>query len=445
MPKYASKNKRSRFHPYVRTAARVVGGVINRYGKYMAGKALQSGAQSVRNFLDGYSSRISYRDYVRGKGKGRSQVTPGGKIARLNRVGAISSKSAGRLKTRRFKKWAKKTLISKGGIELTSERGKVQATTDQTLWVGHSCVCMEDLALMSWRLIIKKLFAKCGVCVRSFTEVATQNAYNVSAGDLIVVRYQTADIGAVLAVSYTVVAGDTFDTFAIYFNTLAAFNVPNVTYKSIAFNPTVNAVGALSDASMVRMDLEFQNVEMYFKSTMKIQNRTVNAAGDDEDSVDNVPLYGKSYAGFGNGVVQLARATGSVTQQMIASSLSGYILGSAVDGGLDEPTHGQYFQYVTERGKVHLDPGFIKTSSLVYSKKMSLNALQQMIHEAVLNTKTRISFGKYRLFGIEKMIDTSAGGTTITVGLEINNYLSINMKSSFPNASQPLFLRSAAF
>jgi len=50
-----------------------------------------------------------------------------------------------------------------------------------------------------------------------------------------------------------------------------------------------------------QIDLSKCRIHLYAKSSLKLQNRTVNLnANNDDEDVDNVPLYVKSYFGSGN-------------------------------------------------------------------------------------------------------------------------------------------------
>lgn len=55
-----------------------------------------------------------------------------------------------------------------------------------------------------------------------------------------------------------------------------------------------------------RLDIDLRRCkfDIYVKSSLKIQNRTVNTdANNEADDVDNVPLYGKQFEGSGNYVL----------------------------------------------------------------------------------------------------------------------------------------------
>lgn len=367
--------------------------------------------------------------------------TPGGSKVMMNRTGASSSKSMGKIRTSRYR-ITKRQKSAKKGVEQTSERAHEATTTSQVLWIGHTSGANADAQFLMWRVIIKALFSKVGINIRNMFDDPLSSGYNLTAGDTIVVRFQAFD-NALSTATYTLIAGITFDYFVSYFAGLTALQGQGVTLKSITYVPTVNAVGTTSDPPMARLDLEHCYVKYYAKSSMKIQNRSLNSAGSSEN-VDNVPLYGRSYGGSGNGAVQLGPANGANITQLIANPNTGYIKGTASDLGMNEPIHQFYFQYVTQKGKVHLDPGYVKTSVLYHKQNISLNRLNQILSTINSDVRVRNPFGKYRFFGLERMIDTSAVGSpaSITVGVEINSYMNMSLYFRFPNATVPIFSRS---
>jgi len=79
-------------------------------------------------------------------------------------------------------------------------------------------------------------------------------------------------------------------------------------------------------------------------------------------------------------------------------------------------------------GKVRIEPGQIKTSVLKYAKRISFRELQRELNKSddifyvgnISHTsKKQTRLGKYRLFGLEKMIDASSG-FPMTIATEHN-------------------------
>lgn len=389
------------------------------------------------------SSKISPAEFAsrvakRMKSDKRKQITPGQTVVQRKRTGAVSSKSMGKIKTRKYRATKRQKNAIKG-VEQTVEEYKEFVTTSQTAWVGHSVCIPEVVRYNIWRLILKKLMSKTGNCIRNFADPPT--SYNVGNGDVIAVYFQNQDATAG-SINWTYGGTGDWDTAVAYFVSNAFLHAEGVILKHIIYMPDTAAAGLTAAPPYTRLDLENAYVKMYFKSSMKLQNRTVNGTDISMDDVDNVPLYGRSYGGVGNGAIWFGQSDSPVVKQLIADKDKGYIEGDASGDFLQEPLHQLYFKHVTQKGKVHLDPGYIKTSVLTYSKNMSLNHILRRVNQICTAAKIRDSFGNFRFFGLERMIDTAAE-SSITLGIEINNYMNFNLYTRYRDTSIPLFARVA--
>lgn len=373
--------------------------------------------------------------------------TPGGKKVYIAKNQAQkSSLSGGFLKARKYKVQRKHRLGIKG-ITHTHEFGFNQTTSQQTLYIGHSTAPVTQVWVDLFRLILKKLMTKTGVSIRDFTAIP-QDVDFITTGDTFEIRCQRAD-GTLLAVniSHVYAAGQTWDTVVNSWATNFQSLNTDCILKYAQFYPTVNAMAGVQDRSPARIDLEFAYVDLYIKSTMKVQNRTVNTAGTDMEAVDNVPLYGKIYEGRGTGTgqIQPAPKTGGsgVGAQLIADNAHGSLAGSALDLGQQEPPQGWWFPGVKKVGKVHLDPGVIKTNRLIYRKSFSLNNLRQLLLMSEPQNqaeKIRTPFGKFAFMSFERMLQIGQlSATNITVGMEINHYWTMNMRCKYVDYAAPIF------
>lgn len=357
--------------------------------------------------------------------------TPGGKQIRVSSRSQMAARSAGRIKSRRYK-LRKQDKIAAKGIAHTVEVGKVETTSAQALYLGHTTLTADFIYADFWRLLIKKLMAKTQITVRSFTAVAD----NMTAGDIFAVEYQTTD-GTVATVSHTYAAAQTWDNVVLTFLSSAALKADNVTLRFITFLPTVNTVGTGQDRGNARLNLEYSYMTIYCKSSMKLQNQTIygTGAGTTEDGVDQTPIYGRVYSGKGTGVNQMGIAGQAITKQLVCDPY-GYILGDSTDPSETEPPPQYYFPRVTRGGKLLIEPGHIKTNTLRWQKKYSVNALRKVLVDTLSSLKTRTNFGKFAFFGLERMIQTAlpAAGN-IKVAFEINHYCAMNMFTKFTDVT----------
>lgn len=411
--------------------------------------AAASGVRRVLNYASSGSMRTGGRSpfVVAGQiGRMRRQggipvKTPGGRTTFVKRTGAINSKSKGFFKTRKYRP-SKREKSAVKGIEVTNERYKSLTTTSQTLWCGHTAFAILDAYQTMWRTIVKQLSFKMGSGVKNFLELVTN--YSVTAGDIFTVTYTVGD-GANLTVPYTVLGTTRWEDVAGAFFNAAVFRQEGIVLRHISYVPTTNPNPTAQDSGPQRLDLEYSYITFYAKSTMKVQNRTINTLNNnDADDVDNSPLYGKIYGGGGNGMQSSSLSIGSPGPSFIANEITGYIEAPAPPDELQEPLHQLYFNYVTQKGKLHLDPGEIKTSTLTFKRNIHVNVLMKHFGATLggSSLKNRDSLGKFRIYAIERMIDT--GSTQdLQVGLEINSYINMSMYSRIPKKTQPLFYRNA--
>jgi len=351
-------------------------------------------------------------------------------------------KLGGKIKSKGRAKKANKKLY-RSGIASTEEVGKEYGVTAQSMWVGHNAGSFLQVWKNFWRCIVKEVMYRQGFCPKDMDEKVD----NISVGDLFTCVYQTNDGVLATPIQYPLTATtDTPEIIAQYFySTAAALALPNVTLMYFSFVPSVNTVGQATDRAPVRIDLSQAYVNLYLKSSMKIQNRTIEDSTDNLESLDQCPIYGKSYSGVGNGVEQPTRLFTATSLQLIADQNLGIIEGSASDLGLQEPISKVYFNHVKNEGKIKLEPSQIKTSVLVYQRTFSVNRLRKIIADGINGSKLRSSFGKFRFFAFERMIQIgNPAAGNITVGYETNNHCAVSLKLKSSKYTAPMFKYTAA-
>lgn len=347
---------------------------------------------------------------------------------------ATSGKSSGKLVATPYK-MRKRDRVSLGGLTQTTETGGTYTVSagKQVAWIGHCSLVYDNVQSNMWRLVIKKLFNKTGISLRTFSAVHD----NVSAGDIVQAEYQTVD-GTVVALTHNIVAGQTWDQITGTFVGDATINAPGSVVKYISYIPTTNAAGVGQDRSPARIDLEHAYITLFGKSSLKLQNRSFNGTDTQADDVDNVPLYGKTYGGKGNGVIQTMPYGIAAGRQLIASRFNGCIFGNQDDAGQNEPISQVYFPGCTMSGKALIDPGHVKTSTVVTSKVISFNLLKKQIQVDRSAEKVRSGLGEFRFFALERMLQTSTA-ETISLGYENNSYLSMNLTIKHKDVTIPIF------
>lgn len=361
-------------------------------------------------------------------------MTPGKKARYTNkRYGAAWSKSAGFLKQKR----QGKKMELKGargaalGVTGTFEHGTtIQAR--ECLYVGHATGPRDVVMLYAMMALIKALSKQMGVRISAIDEPMTNSGYVVndefrliysSEPNTLTVSTQAASVGP----------GESFSVVAQKLANLAftGTDLTNVQFLELQFVP----LGTTSFQKS-RIALQYTTLTFVIKSAIKMQNRSVNAAGETVDNeLDAVPVYGKSIAGKGTGTQALFPNTAKAPANIVCSLVNGSIEQDNLDTRLKEPLSGYFFPKSKKQGKIHLDPAQIKTNVLTYKRSLTLGTLfKEFYHQ----TGPPIApFGNFCFFQVEKMIDTGVN-FDIIIAYEIDYNISCwaKPKSSYVTAPQ---------
>jgi len=194
-----------------------------------------------------------------------------------------------------------------------------------------------------------------------------------------------------------------------------------------------------------KIDLQSCRVKIYGKSALKFQNTSVIAPGDDEDSVNNVPLEGRRYAGSG----QITRyknylsTTPNGMTYLIGnnSGLMTQIGFTASDPSLLEPPKPELWTGVTRTDKVRIQPGDIKTSIIKCFNNMRFQSLFDQTYNQYFD-KQRFSPGKFCLWAIEKVLDWDA--SEVQAVYEIQNDIDVKISYVTNPRSSTFFEKPAS-
>lgn len=394
-----AKGKGSVQHPYAKYAA-MAGSAVN-----LARNAIWPSASAVgREVARGTVQRLG-KKFAQGFTKTSLWRDPNARPPNATH----SSTSRGFLKTKkRVKRRGKKNSILNKGVYKTVEKGAVVscAAGSQTYFVGHTTGIYEEVIGAVCRAIFKALFDKAGVPIKNFSDSFSWPVTN----DRIDLRYQTAQDAAISTSTYSYPGGTIEAWLDLFVADVLTQTNDDFKMYDITFIPTNPAATSNGIVPYTQMNLQNAKIQFDIKSTLKIQNRSqgVSAAGD-ENALDNVPLYGRGYSGWGTGT-EYARIPTSATTPFYAARTTGMIFntGTANNGTL-EPPFAQLFRRAKREGKIHLDPGQIKTSVLTYRATKNLTWLCNQFNFLSTDTYPGFKFGNWRMFALEKMLnaDTS--------------------------------------
>jgi len=341
-----------------------------------------------------------------------------GKRKSYSRSGASSSKSAGKFNKARGREGIMDKFVKKG-VVLASERGGVMSTTAveqaQSFIIGHVTAGSDHVRSMCAYGLVKMIAQKLGRAVLDFNQLALPGGGRI---ENLGIQYYTAGNGKA---SFSADFTSTSTWQDIYSQVLGFFNNHNTDvsfymtvlewqYKSVATTPAVGT------QTQFRLDLVKARVQMYTKSSLKVQNRTINTAGNDEEGdVDNVPMYGKQYEGNGNHIVYGNHLAGALypSNDILRCNADLLIQEKATNAALPqlrEPPPLSVLKNAKTIAKAKLDPGEVKTSVLTWSQSALLNVVlrKTTISNNLSPLVTPQHIGKFRIFILEKMIQAVA-------------------------------------
>lgn len=353
------------------------------------------------------------------------------------------SKSGGKVKTKkRYKKYAKskRNRAQLKGHVYTLERNNTYSPAGppvpQTLYVGHYTHPINRVRFELMRGIFKRLLAEAKIYVPATDSLLSDLGFSI--GDSFNIDYENPP-GTPFTVSRLVAAGDTFSSLVAYFgnNSRSYFTLTQTLLSSVYFDPS-----ASSKIPRVNMDLKNCYVSIYCKSNFKIQNRTVQVAGQESsEEVDNMPVFGKGYMFKGNQTS--SRGFGATLAQLSCNPDNGVFETAGGNGTTElpnEPPEPAYWTGVKKFGSIHLDPGVVKTSVISKRESHLVNWWIKQLQggSGVLGTVGRQYFGVSKVFAIEKMINAN-GSQPISLATEHNLTLYVTVKVKKSVQMRPIF------
>lgn len=284
-----------------------------------------------------------------------------------------------------------------------------RAFGDKCIYVGNSTACADELIYLLVMTCMKAVLKEAGLTISSFS---TARLPVIPDAALFYFNYKpnTNTAFTSLNMSYAVLPLDVsyWDIVKKLGDIIIASFKAGTVSDGIILTEFVYQSG--STVSIQRINLLDSKVNWFVKTSLKLQNRSVAAAGDDEMDVNNVPVYGKLYTGWGNGVI-------SRSQENVVL-LNGENLGVPIayngsgSTNFAEPPPAYEFTHCRKVAKFYLNPGSIKTGILSYKKTMKLNEMVKVLLNYYDRTTSNLQWyglGKFQIFGIERVIAKTGG------------------------------------
>lgn len=323
-----------------------------------------------------------------------------------------------------------------------------EANDQDCVYVMNEAVNSRDVLFFSITAILRKLVEKAGLRPQGVGDafIATPALSDGSANfsnyqvHLVKINLQTG------ATTLTQFVGSSTDTLAI----VSAFFLTDIEEYSAGFGRSSDDNARIpykfilmsKDASLASVAIPMSEVlidechiEVYGKSEMKIQNRTVAIGGsEDAENVRNNPVQGRVY-GF-NGIPR-AKNSGKIIAGTNVSPVFferiDYPLAVQAWGGGDvtdtvwkEPPVPSTFWNCYASAGVRLDPGQIKSFFVTKTRTMPVMSLWKAIRLQVTaaSSISTYSIFPFQVIAMEDVIN--AGGTEqVTLGFEIQRTLGI--------------------
>jgi len=306
--------------------------------------------------------------------------------------------------------------------------------------LGHSSISRTYAVRALFGALLRMVFYRAGMKADS----PTQNISNLSTGTVVGCEFQYAG-GTNDGFSVTITAPNTFtgilDAFVNSFNTkydsLSATLVPyDVRFRNIYLQGNTVTLGT---PQTISIDLVNAKVSMWCSSRLKIQNRSVNTAGDDDaNDVDNVPINCVNYSGYGTGLDSRYDFLGlgfCANQDCIIATSDPALAG---DAPLPALLNG-----VKKTGFMRINPGNIKTDVVKHKIYMSLDTITRHILGPRGNGNLRLPIGKFSFIHYEKTLEAN-NATPVAMSIAYENQLYINSKIILNSGDLPIpeFVRS---
>lgn len=408
-------------------------------GMYSAGRA---GAKALQEVYGAFKPRGSYKRKIKRPGpdkrppgkrpKPNPKRTPlhtwGGNRGRFNKRGGRPNKR----------------LYRASAVYKFERGGNISAS--QCLYLGHHSTPFEHTWLAIWMAVVKAMAKQQKMDFDHWDRPVLEGVANLFN---IVVRYRDGEVDKPVSnITYTPSAGTlTWLQLAIELSEQILTLVSSGSLKFQLLDMYIkNQSGTTAIINSQKIRFKDMRIAMKCISTLKIQNETVATSvpdtGQDVNNANDIrnnPLEGKFYDIYGNyvspkfvdhlggaadPVVLCARSDNGI---MIAADSAGNLTPS-LQNMYKKILPGGFFARCSKTGRVTLAPGEIKRSSIVTRRTMYFNSIISKLLPQLRATNTLaaslneqpMDFGKSKLFGFEKMVDSRDTEPSISCGYDIS-------------------------
>lgn len=424
--------------PYSPIAKRSRGGSLLLGGGRVASAVGRVAGRTVARYAKAVSPMIRAGSAAYKAGKVIKQFVSRPKPMQRRMGSSDNSKALGKFQVGKKITSLSDKYTPKGFVKKVEWGGVVTDATRQVTYVAHTTFPAQQAARVMCAALLKKLLLEAGHRVKSETEVLLSGQYYNSQINIL---YKTKDGNTVSEQVFTVTTSNTFADIAsaIYAWLLGLSETANLPNQFLFMRYYIQ-FGVAVDAKLLQSELDLTTLrfDCYSKSHLKIQNRTINSAGNDtSEDVDNVPINGKhfeyrtnstTYRDYGEPTVATTAAITTSPALGVLPSTIGAETGTKMYQDLPDRTQ---FVGCRKVGKCFLDPGAIKTSTMVDFANLSMNRIVNLLFARKPNVGSGLYnqfwIGRTRLFAFEKMINAVAMDATNQFNLAVEHQFEVGM------------------
>lgn len=465
----------------VKNAQRILNSALRTAGGRTAAAAVSSlGANVARNVVQRQLENIFNTPASRGgvgsstrsstgRRRGGTYVgrTPGGTRVYKALRGISTAKYKGKFKKpRKLKKTQDYQFLAKG-FHITDETYGTLADP-HCGYITHSTYHLQHYATVIMAALLRSLFKKAGYVIDAKNQNISLMSYLTSAlpapdgaYDKFTLQFITQNVASnALTVSgHTIdenqtinnLCQDSFPGFTAMLSWISNYLYGSETVQDREIPvrllltreqivTTVIDPDQTMKTVLAELNLGTEHISIYARSDLKVQNRTkadLTGTGETGDSlsadrVDNQPLYGYLYEfkhadprlktleyGTG-GSYTIGQQTFNCIKREGVKLTRGESL--AYDTGYNEPPNAKHFQNCTKISKVYLQPGDMKSSTIVFKESgLLVNVLKRLACKIniVIGSDAFLSGvrGKSAMLCLEEILRT-AGSNPITIAYE---------------------------
>lgn len=427
---------------------------INAVGEgfWQAGTVGAIAAQNRRNNLNSFSSqsvmpstpRMVYRTgrSPRTPARNRPPVSPPRTVRRKrpkklkNKVYTGPGKSGGTI--------GKSSSYTKGKVKsqtMKFDRGTMYqretaftATGQEVVVVGHATFPEVSVQRVIGQMIVKYMFAGMKVkCEGDFTFNLITNLL-FSSGDVFTISFRNNTDGTTTTnIALTISAASTVASLIDAYSEQIKSIYTNDNLEAIDLSYKPNTGSTYHQAYQV--NISGATFHLYSKSTLKVQNQSVIGTDTTTDAVDSVPLHGRYYECKGTALLP-RKAQSSLCATRVSGCIVAGFSRNSTNNDFREPPPPSYFKSITGSGKEKLDPGELKTSTLISKESTKISKLHKyFVVNDVSTSYTR--GGIVRAFAFERMLDNLVAAENMTLAVEVDLKVGCVMENKYKDYWAP--------